>query len=278
MTRPDPNSLKQTRYDTSDISLAKITVTNPNLKPFKSNNLDVGLEWYYTKEAYVAVAGFAKDLIDRPVTMSNVMSLSQYQQKYGYAVALTTTQQTVVDNDGGPDNHIVTVSEPVNIATRLKVRGLELTWQQPLDMLPIKGCGFTGSRTFVNQKDTTAGAPPGSGGPGRTNNLTPCYEGRGFNVRVSRQYQSSMVTQTNTGISPPDGATAYAYQSGRQSIDLSLGANLKQLFDMKNNLDVTLSAWNLNNAVSQSYVQFPNAIYDQYKPGRSYTLSARTSF
>ena len=278
MTRPDPNSLKQTRYDTSDISLAKITVTNPNLKPFKSNNLDVGLEWYYTKEAYVAVAGFAKDLIDRPVTMSNVMSLSQYQQKYGYAVALTTTQQTVVDNDGGPDNHIVTVSEPVNIATKLKVRGLELTWQQPLDMLPIKGFGFTGNMTFVHQKDSTAGAPPVAGVPERTNNLTLYYEGRGFNVRVSRQYQSSMVTQTNTGISPPDGATAYAYQSGRQSIDLSLGANLKQLFDMKNNLDVTLSAWNLNNAVSQSYVQFPNAIYDQYKPGRSYTLSARTSF
>jgi outer membrane receptor for ferrienterochelin and colicin len=145
-------------------------------------------------------------------------------------------------------------------------------------MLPIKGFGFTGNMTFVHQMDSTAGAPPVAGVPERTNNLTLYYEGRGFNVRVSRQYQSSMVTQTNTGISPPDGATAYAYQSGRQSIDLSLGANLKQLFDMKNNLDVTLSAWNLNNAVSQSYVQFPNAIYDQYKPGRSYTLSARTSF
>jgi TonB-dependent receptor len=278
MTRPDPNSLKQTRYDTSDISLAAIRVTNPNLKPFKANNLDVGLEWYYTKEAYVALAGFAKDLIDRPVNMTNVMTLSQYQQKYGYTVALTTTQQTVVTNDGGPDNHVVTVTEPGNISTKLKVRGAELTWQQPLDMLPVKGFGFTGNLTFVHQKDSAAGAPPVAGVPERTNNLTVYYEGRGFNVRVSRQYQSSLITQTNTGISPPNGATAYAYQSGRQSVDLSLGANLKTLFNLKNNLDVTLSAWNLNNAISQSYVQFPNAIYDQYRPGRSYTLSARTSF
>jgi TonB-dependent receptor len=278
MTRADPNSLKQTRYDTSDISLSRATVTNPRLKPFQANNLDLGLEWYYTKEAYIAAAVFAKDLIDRPVNMTNVMSLAQYQQKYGYTVSLTTTQATIVANNGGPENHILSVTEPVNIHDKQSVRGLELTWQQPLDMLPVKGFGFTGNLTFVHQKDNSAGAPPVAGVPERTNNLTVYYENKGFNVRVSRQYQSSMITQTNTGISPPNGATAYAYQSGRQSVDLSAGLNLKKLLDLRNNLDLTLSVWNLNNAVSQSYVQFPNAIYDQYKPGRSYTLSARTSF
>jgi TonB-dependent receptor len=280
ITRANPNDLKQTRIDTSDVSLASARVTNPNLKPFRATNLDVGLEWYYTKEAYIAGAVFAKDLFDRPQTMNNVMTLTQFQQKYNTTVALTTQQQLVVNNDGGADRHVILVSEPTNLADKLSVRGLELTWQQPLDMLPVKGFGFTGNVTFVRQKDYAPNALPVVGVPERTNNLTLYYEGRDFNVRMSRQYQSSMITQTSTGIIPPasTGATAFAYQSGRMSVDLSVGVNLKSLLNLRNNLDLTLSAWNLNNAVTQSYVQFANAIYDQYKPGRSYTLSARTSF
>lgn len=280
LTRANPNDLKPTRFNTSDISLASASVTNPNLKPFRANNLDVGLEWYYAKEAYVAAAFFAKDMFDRPQVINNVYSLTQFQDKYNTTFNLTTQQQLVVNNNGGADKHILLVSEPTNISTKLKVRGLELTWQQPLDMLPVKGFGFTGNLTLVRQKDDTPKAPPVVGVPERTNNLTVYYEGHGFNVRLSRQYQSSMITQASTGIIPPasTGATAYAYASARASVDLSAGLNLKRLLNLRNNLDLTLSVWNLNNAVSQSYVQFPNAIYDQYQPGRSYTLSARTSF
>jgi len=219
-------------------------------------------------------------MFDRPQTMNNVYTLSQFEQKYNVTFQLTTQQQIVVDNNGGRNQHILLVSEPTNISTKLKVRGLELTWQQPLDMLPIKGFGFTGNLTLVRQKDDTPKAPPVVGVPKRTHNLTAYYDGNGFNVRLSSQYQSAMITQSSTGIIPPaaSGATAYAYSSARHSVDLSAGLNLKRLLDLRRNLDLSLSVWNLNNAVSQSYVQFPNAIYDQYQPGRSFTLSARTSF
>jgi len=54
--------------------------------------------------------------------------------------------------------------------------------------------------------------------------------------------------------------------------------NLQKLIGFAYNTDLTLSVWNLNNAKSQNYTQFSNAIFDQNIPGRSYTLSLRASF
>lgn len=281
MTRANPNDLRQTSISMGDQSLAAVTVTNPDLKPFRANNLDLGLEWYYTKEAYFAAGFFAKDLFDRPLTKTSIYTLTQLEQKYSnLPFNLSTQQQLVVDNDGGPDKHLIAVSEPINIASKLKVRGLELTWQQPLDMLPVKGFGFTGNFTYTHQEDETPGGPPVANVPPRTNNLTVYYERNGLTLRVSRQYQASMVVNASTGITPPasTGATAYAYSSGRQQVDVSAGANLKKLLGLSKDLDLTLSVWNLNNAVTQTYVQFPNAIFNQIKPGRSFTLSARATF
>ncbi|MGV7206318.1 TonB-dependent receptor [Oxalobacteraceae bacterium A2-2] len=281
MTRANPNDLKQTRLYLGDQALATASVTNPNLKPFRANNLDLGLEWYYAKEAYFAAGVFAKDLLDRPLTKTNIYTLTQLQQKYSdLPFTLSQQQQLVVDNDGGPDKHLIAVSEPVNITSKLKVRGIELSWQQPLDMLPVKGFGFAANFTYTRQKDETPGGPPVANVPPRTNNLSVYYERNGVNVRVSRQYQASMVINASTGIIPPasTGQTAYAYSTARQQVDLSVGANLKKLLDLSNDISLTLSVWNLNNAVSQSYVQYPNAVYAQNKPGRSFTLSARATF
>jgi hypothetical protein len=41
---------------------------------------------------------------------------------------------------------------------------------------------------------------------------------------------------------------------------------------------VNLSVWNLTHAKSQNYTQFNNAVFDQNDPGRSYTVSLRSSF
>ena len=34
-------------------------VTNPNLNPFLSNNLDVAVEYYLSREAYLSASAFA---------------------------------------------------------------------------------------------------------------------------------------------------------------------------------------------------------------------------
>ena len=86
--------------------------------------------------------------------------LSQLDAMYG-TVGLTDTQLLAVNASGGRDKHLVEISEPYNITTKLKIRGYELTWQQPLDMLPVKGFGFTANYTYTKQTDTVPECPAG---------------------------------------------------------------------------------------------------------------------
>jgi len=275
LTRASPADLRQTLLTIGDQGARQGNVTNPKLKPFEANNLDVGLEYYMTREAYVSASVFAKDIVSRPGQRITSFNLAQLDALYG-TVGLTAAQQQSVDASGGRDKHLVEITEPYNIDTKLKVRGIELTWQQPLDMLPIKGFGLAANFTYAKQKDDGPNAPPVAGVPPRTNNLTVYYERGGLNVRVARQYTAAHVVNTSTGLNVPGGA--YAYTTERSQIDLSVGANLKQLMGFKYNTDLTLSVWNANKAISQSYTQFSNAVFDEYKPGASYTLSLRTSF
>ena len=275
LTRANPADLRQTLLTIGDQGARQGNVTNPKLKPFEANNLDLGLEYYMTREAYVSASLFAKDIISRPGQRINTYSLAQLDALYG-TVGLTEAQLQSVTASGGRDKHLVEITEPYNIDTKLKVRGLELTWQQPLDMLPVKGFGFTANFTYASQKDEALNAPPVDGVPPRTNNFTLYYERGGLNLRVSRQYTASHVVNTSTGLNVPGGA--YAYTTERAQIDASAGLNLKQIFNFKYNTDLTLSVWNANKAISQSYTQFSNAVFDEYKPGASYTLALRTSF
>lgn len=278
MTRANPTELRQTRL-TLDQSVRSGTLTNPKLKPFEAMNLDVGLEYYMSREAYVAVGLFAKDITNRPGTDRTIYTLAQLDALYGNGgvVGLTAAQEAAVVASGGRDKHLVELSSPLNIDTKLKVRGVELTWQQPLDMLPVKGFGFTANFTYAKQTDDDANAPPIAGVPPRTHNLTLYYERNGLTARVSRNYTAEHVTNNNTGlINIPGGA--YGYATERAQVDASVGANLKRMFGFRYNTDLTLSVINANNAISQTYTQFSNAISDSNETGRSYTLSLRTSF
>lgn len=278
MTRANPTELRQTRL-TLDQSVRQGNLTNPKLQPFEAMNLDIGLEYYMSREAYVAVGLFAKDITNRPGTDRVMYTLAQLDALYGEGttIGLTAAQEAAVLASGGRDKHLVELSSPVNIDTKLKVRGVELTWQQPLDMLPVKGFGFTANFTYAKQTDDALNAPPIAGVPPRTSNLTLYYERNGLSARVSRNYTAEHVSNNNTGlINIPGGA--YGYAVARTQIDATVGANLKRMFGFRYNTDLTLSVVNANNAIGQSYTQFSNAISDNNETGRSYTLSLRTAF
>jgi outer membrane receptor protein involved in Fe transport len=142
-------------------------------------------------------------------------------------------------------------------------------------MLPIKGFGFTANYTHTKQTDERPNAPPVAGVPPKTTNLTVYYERNGWSFRVARQSQASMVTNTGTGINVPG---AYQRMVARTQVDLSAGADLKKILGSKYAPSVNFSIWNMTDAVSEQYVQFRNAVFDSYRPGRSFTLSLRSSF
>jgi hypothetical protein len=89
-----------------------------------------------------------------------------------------------------------------------------------------------------SRRTKAVNAPPVAGVPPRTNNLTLYYERNGLNVRVARQYTARHVVNTSTGLNVPGGA--YAYTTPRAQVDLSVGMNLKQMFNFAYNTDLTL--------------------------------------
>ncbi len=275
MTRANPADLRQSSLAIGDQGARQGNVTNPNLNPFKSNNFDFALEYYLSREAYLSASAFGKDLIGRPGTRITTYTLAQLDAIYG-TVGLTPAQQQSVDASGGRDKHLVEITEPYNLTTKLAIRGYELTWQQPLDMLPIKGFGFTANYTYVKQTDKVPNAPPVAGVPPRTSNLTVYYERNGLTLRMARQYTAGTIVNTSTGLNVPGGA--YAYSTPRTQVDLTVGADLKRVFGWKYGPNVTLSVWNLTRAMQHTYTQFPNATFDESKPGRSYNFSLRQSF
>jgi TonB-dependent receptor len=279
MTRANPADLRQTRL-TLDQSVRTGTLTNPKLKPFEAMNLDIGLEYYMSREAYVAAGIFAKDITNRPGKLRNTYTLAQLDGMYGLngqQIGLTAAQEAAVLASGGRDKQLVELESPVNIDTKLKVRGIELTWQQPLDMLPVKGFGFTANFTYAKQTDDDPNAPPIAGVPPRTSNLTLYYERNGLTARVSRNYTAEYVNNNSTGLLNVPGG-AYGYALARAQVDATVGVNLKRMFGFRYNTDLTLSVVNANNAIAQSYTQFSNAISDNNETGRSYTLSLRSTF
>ncbi|MCY4744685.1 TonB-dependent receptor [Pelomonas sp. UHG3] len=274
MTRANPADLRQTRLTIGDQGARQGNLTNPKLSPFKSNNFDLALEYYMSREAYVALSAFGKDLTGRPANRIVSYTLAQLDALYG-TVGLTDAQNQSVLASGGRDRHLVEITEPFNISAKLKVRGAELTWQQPLDFLPVKGFGFTANYTYTKQTDTLPNALPVAGVPPRTDNLTLYYERDGYSLRVSRQHQAEHIVGSSVGLSTPG---AYMWTTARTQYDASAGINFKQAFGFKYDTSLNLSVWNATDAISRTWVQFPGATFDEYKPGPSYNVSMRVAF
>ncbi len=101
---------------------------NPNLKPTRSNQFDLSLEYYFGRSNSITLAGFYKDI-------SNYIFAGTTQQTF------TSNGQTLTFN----------VTQQTN-GSKGKIKGFELGYTQFFDMLPgaLGGLGFSGNFTFVD--------------------------------------------------------------------------------------------------------------------------------
>jgi TonB-dependent receptor len=277
MTRVNPNSLRP-GVNFSGVSADTGTQGNPNLKPYLSDNIDLGIDWYTGREGYVSVTGFQKRVngftIDENVTMP-FSALAQYGINYG---TLIPTQQLAIDSRGGPDVATVVMTRPRNADGILRIRGLEVGWVQPLDKwLPIRGFGFNETLTLINQKASGEGSNGfiALGVPKKTNNFGVYYENHGYMARFMHTYSqgSQVATANQSGITQ-----AALFSDTYKQWDFSSSIELDQVFDRDGLPMITFDIVNLNKAKRRGYFQFPNATMSQYDPGRTFALGLRMKF
>jgi TonB-dependent receptor len=277
MTRVDPNALRP-GINFSGVSADTGTMGNPALKPYLSDNIDLGLDWYTGREGYVSLTGFQKRVNGFTVQENISMpfsALAQYGINYG---TLIPTQQQAIDSRGGPDVAQVVMTRPRNADGILRIRGLELGWVQPLDkVLPIKGFGFNETLTLINQKASGEGSSGfiALGVPKKTNNFSVYYENHGYMARFMHTYSqgSQVATANQSGITQ-----AALFGDTYKQWDFSSAIELDQVFDREGWPSLTFDIVNLNKAKRRGYFQFPNATMSQYDPGRTFALGLRMKF
>lgn len=292
ITRADPTSLRALTASFSDPSAQNGTLTNPDLKPYQSKNTDLGLEWYTGREGYVALAWFKKSITGFTATRTVNQPFS-YLDQFGinWTNGLTRDQRTNLYKSAGlpvpadldalpPADQLalinalpIVLSQVQNTSDALNIKGLELTVQQPLDLISpyLKGFGVSANYTRVKQ----SGANVAIGVPPYTYNLAAYYEGRFGGFRVTKNFTRGSQS-SGTG---QNGITAAAfYGLDYSQVDFTSRINLGEVIGWKRDLQMTFDVFNLTRSSQRTNFQFANAPYAIYEPGRTYQVGLRASF
>ena len=184
------------------------TAGNPNLKPTRSNQFDISVEYYFGKSNSLTFAGFYKDI-------SNYIFAGTGQQTYtsnGQTITFDVTQQTN--------------------GAKGKIKGFEVAYTQFFDMLPgaLGGLGFQGNFTYVDStggKNTAVNVfdPTQVGQAGKalpleglskySYNIAGIYEKYGFSARLAYNWRSNyLLTTSAANINFPVWSEAYGQLDG----------------------------------------------------------------
>jgi iron complex outermembrane receptor protein len=176
---------------------ATLTVGNPKLKPFRSDNFDASVEWYFQDGGLISVAGFRKDIGSFPQTVLYSGKLSEFLDEQGIAAVrdgLTNAAQLAY-LDGNYDF----TARQFRDAPGGWLKGFEVSFQMDFTFLPtfFSDFGTQLNYTHIDSKlnyildpgtatvaATTATGPFLNVSPDAFN-ATLYYEGEKFRARVS---------------------------------------------------------------------------------------------
>jgi TonB-dependent receptor len=279
MTRANPNDmLPGLNFATPSADVG--TVGNPSLKPFISDNIDLGFEFYTGQEGYIGATAFRKGIDGFTVLGSQTVPFRQLEAFGVTFDSLSPVQQAAIISRGGPDAATVVLNQQVNAQGRLTVNGLEFNWVQPLDFLlrdiGLEGLGFTANYTIVDQKGEGAAPAIAIGVAPKTYNATLYYENRGISARLSTTFaEGSQASGLNQNGIP----LAAIFGDDYQQWDFSSSFDLAEMFNISQFAPtITLDVINLFEEKQRSYFQFPNATFTQYDAGRTVILGLRGRF
>lgn len=233
-------------------SSTEATIGNPDLKPLKSTNLDLGVEYILGNDGALSAYLFSKDI-----------------KNFTYTTNLA----------GTPPWTAYTTATSFANGDSARVNGLELSYQQVLRMLPapFNGLIVGANVTLTDSKAKLARFDVPSGGfrsrdiplPGASDlvyNLVLGYEAGRISTRVAANYKSKYLLETGGDIL---NGQQDRYVDAQTQLDFSLAVRLTR------GVQLVFEGINLNN---EKYYVFQgsqpyNTQYEQY--GRTYKLSIR---
>jgi len=269
MTRPDASQILP-GITFSDPSALVASAGNPDLEPYTSDNYDLGGEIYTGGIGYVGLSLFMKNIQGFTVTTSQEVTFGSLNIPFE---SLIPTQQNALNDrslqTGIPVDQLpITVNRPINLSD-LKIKGLEITWVQPLDFL-MDGLGFSANGTYLDQSSSSGLVATGVSK--YSYNLQGFYEDDRLSVSLNYVWNDDAIAVNR----PQNGIQNASLRSkARGQLDLSAGYQLPFLND---SVRLTLDALNLTNEPIRTLFEYDNAPYSVYYPGRTVLAGIRANF
>jgi len=221
-----------------------LTTGNPDLKPYISKNVDLGLEWYLNDTSYIALSGFYKNVSNFIATITVPTEIQGYP-----------FMQTM----------------PVNAESAI-IKGAELSFQYTFDRLPapFDGLGVQLNYTAVDSQQTfdpsIATGQFAVVGLSDSGNLVLFYEKDRFGIRAAWNWRDEYLEAIRGEQGEPTTVNSY------QQLDLS--AN----FRLSDNISIFADATNITGEIESAWQRYRNRIYRVSDNGRTVTLGIRGSW
>jgi TonB-dependent receptor len=271
MTRPNPGDLAPAF--TLSLGGDTLTVGNPALEPYFSKQVDLGLEWYISKQNSLALNLWQKQIDGFTSIYRMPLRFGTLGINYNNLSSITQIGLTTLGN-GDPSAAIVNVEQRQNTPETIMLRGAELTLLQPLDFL-LNGLGLAANYTRIDQSSKNAPQPavgtrqnPGSAVTGlspNTYNLSVYFERSRFSSRLSYNYRDPYVSF----LGPSNNIEGNGVVSKSEYLDASLGFVIPGFQKVR----LSLEAQNLLNEIQFTTIDGdPGLPYGAYAPGRTFVL------
>jgi TonB-dependent receptor len=232
-----------------------VTVGNPDLRPQLATTYDAALEWYFAPGGLLSAGVFQKNIVDRPFSVvervpfgtlgipSNLFNCASL----GAGACPPALGGSTIDPNFLFDRTI-TVNQ-----SELKLRGLELAYQQNFTFLPkpFDGLGITSSFTLIDQQGDDFVLRNGDrismqGVPDYAYSVTAFYEKGPLSIRGSYNYRAKTgQNSTNTG------NDQVPYLAPQGFLDGTISYKLNDLFELR------IDALNITNENVYFYYENP---------------------
>jgi len=178
MSRPTLSQISPTV--TASGATQTLVAKNPYLDPFRSNNVDLAGEWYFSEGGLIAATLFYKDIVSQIIPLQTLVPVTI----------------TIINPDGSrtPSNQTWTRSSLVN-GPGTSVNGAELSYQQNLTFLPwpLDGLGVLANYTYMQSH---GGGIPLTGASKNNYTATIYYEKGRIGGRVAYTYRGKYYVST----------------------------------------------------------------------------------
>jgi iron complex outermembrane recepter protein len=250
LTRPPLNEITPTLSVGGRVGALSATGNNPGLLPYLSNNFDLGAEWYYGQNEYLAVDGFFKHVSQFPEQQTINVAINNVQDPTTSATAVWA-ETTFVNSPSA------------------NVYGAEIAWQKML----MWGFGYQLNGTIVHTNhpydrynlNTQFYLP----GLADSANFVGFYQKGGFQARVAVNWTAEQLTATTQEQNGGQFGNEPTFTKAFTEVDFSTQ------YDFNDHFSVFFKALNLSKSEIVEHGRFSNQILNVQDIGRTFTMGVR---